>query len=195
MITVHTYMKQSRRRYFHICYFFELNSLLNLIYNTYVIAQDLRKIRPVVAFLVEHQSEVFTENLKPLLQARLQIQTTNMTNVNSLSGQNAVSSVAKPDALYNLQVPSSKIDSMNSMSVITSNSNSGNIHKIRKNLSQLAMISSNNDSSFFPNDAQHNENGIDTDYYGAGGAGSNGHSGHITGYSIEENNQVHTHVQ
>ena len=79
---------------------------------------------------------------------------------------------------------------MNSMSVITSNSNSGNVHKIRKNLSQLAVISNKNDSPFFPNDGYQNENGIDTDYYGASGTGSNVHSGHLTGYSIEENNQV-----
>ena len=81
---------------------------------------------------------------------------------------------------------------MNSMSVITSNSNSGNVHKIRKNLSQLAVISNKNDSPFFPNDGYQNENGIDTDYYGASGTGSNVHSGHLTGYSIEENNQVQT---
>lgn len=138
---------------------------------------------------MEHQSEVFTENLKPLLQARLQIQTTSMMNANNSTNQSAVSSTAKPEALFNLQVPSFKNDSMNSISVITQNGNTGNVHKIRKNLSQLAMSpNKNGDSHFFPNDGHQSEN--DSEYYGSGGAGSNGHNGHVTGYNIEETNQV-----
>ena len=149
-----------------------------------------------MAFLVEHHPDVFTENLKPQFQMRINSFPSDSSSLNSTySSVNSLQGCG--ENAYNLQLPSNRID-MHQISNAASHNiisnNALNINKLRKNLSQLITSAPHHgphdgSSHFFPNGStcEGFQNDGDPECYNL--SGSTGHS-YSPGYVIEEPVQV-----
>ena len=169
----------------------------------------MRKIRPVVAFLVENHPDVFTDKLKPQFQRRTFVPPCDSSSRSSIYSSSTSSQCN--EGVYNLQLPSYRADgsapSINSLANHTiASSNAIDINKLRKNLSQLITSPSGNNQPYTPGhghgqidgeshynhtngslDSSSNE--VDPDGYGGS---INIHSMYATSYNIEDSPQVCT---
>jgi hypothetical protein len=145
-----------------------------------------------VAFLVEHQPDVFTDNLKPQFQMRINSMPSDSSSLNSTySSVNSLQ--AYGENAYNLQLPN-RIDMSNAASHNIISNNALNINKLRKNLSQLITSAPHQsphegNSHFFPAGSSCDAYQNDGDSEGYNLTGSNGHN-YSPGYIIEEPLQV-----
>lgn len=182
---------------------------MRIFNHEYFIPQDLRKIRPVVAFLVENHPDVFTDKLKPQFQRRIFVPPCDSSSRSST--YSSVTSLQCNEGVYNLQLPSYRADgsapTMNSLANHTiASSNAIDINKLRKNLSQLITSPSGNNQPYSPGhghgqidgdshyyhtngslDSSSNE--VDPDGYGGN---NNIHSMYATSFNIEDSPQVRT---
>ena len=165
----------------------------------------MRKIRPVVAFLVENHPDVFTDKLKPQFQRRIFVPPCDSPSRSST--YSSVTSLQCNEGVYNLQLPSYRSDgaapSMSSLANHSmASSNAIDINKLRKNLSQLITSPSGNNQQYSHGHGQiegenhyfHNNGSLDSssnevDPDGYGGA-NNPHSMYATSYNIEDSPQV-----